>query len=283
MATRKRKKPRKRRRQAAVKRPEGKGLLVAASRALLWPFSFVLLLLNAVAACVLLLFRVPLVGRLLGQGVRLLQDLLTHLLNLPDLVLRLSGRRVRKVLRLRLVILRADGVPVVPKDVLLPQIETARETFAAAGVVLKVAAVEDDDRDAPAGALDVGSNARAWREDLWTPGRFFETATQRYAFHAAVVRLLGPGAPLFAFVVRSMAGGPIGCSLGCAADYVTLDAKALTSSMDASLLAHEVGHALGLLHRDGWDNLMGRYAGRGTALTAWQITVLRGSRHVTFF
>src|SRR5436853_7752921 len=87
-----------------------------------WPL--LALPLNAAASLVLLVFRVPLLGRLAGQGVRLLQEAFSQLLNLLDLFLRIAGLRLRKVLRLRLIVLRAGGVPVVPADALQRQIET---------------------------------------------------------------------------------------------------------------------------------------------------------------
>ncbi len=238
---------------------------------------FVSLPLNLAASLILLLFRVPLLGRLLGQGGRLLQEAFSHLLNVADLFLRAAGIRLQKTLRLHLIVLRDRGVPVVLEDALQPQIETVQLALAAAGIVLK-ARIHFDNRDAPPTVLDVGCNARAYWEDLWTPGRFFETAAQRHAADTALLRLLGVGSPLFAFVVRSMAGCFIGCSLGAAADYVTLVGKALD---DPRLLAHEIGHALGLLHRRDRENLMCPFLG-GTALTAWQCAVIRGSRHVTY-
>ena len=242
--------------------------------------------LNLAAMLILLVFRVPLVGRFAAQCVHLVQEALSQLLNVGDLFLRAAGYRITKGLRLRLVVLRADGVPIVAQDALHRQIETARQTFLAAGIVLDVG-IQVDDRDAPPAVLDVGCNARAYWEDLWTTGRYFEAAAQRHAFHMAFVQLLGFGAPLFAFVVRSMAGCSIGCSLGAAADYVTLEAKAVRALPfealdDPTLLAHEIGHALGLLHRRDRDNLLSPHSGRGISLTAWQITVIRGSRHTVF-
>jgi hypothetical protein len=247
---------------------------------------FITFPLNAAASFVLLFFRVPLLGRLVGQGIRLLQEAVSHLLNIADLLLRGAGIRLKKVLRLHIVILRAKGVPVAPADTLRRQIETAQPVLAAAGVAMEVS-LHVDDRDAPPSVLDVGANARAYWEDLWMPGLFFEAAAQRHAFPTAFRRLIGLGAPLFAFVVRSMGSGSLGCSLGAAADYVTLDARTVAQAADApadpALLAHEVGHALGLLHRRGWDNLLCPYSGRGLALTPWQVTIIRGSRHVTFW
>jgi hypothetical protein len=243
--------------------------------------------LNAAASALLFVYRLPLLGRLLAQGVRLLQEAVSHLLNLGDVGLRLLGVRLTKRLRLHIIVLREKRTPVAPAPVLHGQIETARQAFAAAGVVLRID-VHLDGREAPAKVLDVGCNVRAYLEDLFAPGCYFEAAAHRHAFTSAFLRLIGLGSPLFAFVVQSMSGGCIGCSLGAAADYVTLDARSVNADSGASLhdpalLAHEVGHALGLLHRRDWNNLLCPFSGRALALTPWQVTVLRGSRHVTFW
>jgi len=243
-----------------------------------WPI--VAFPLNAAAAAILIVLRVPLLGRFAGQAIRLSQEALSHILNVGDLCLRALGMRLRKTLRLHVVVLRAAGLPVVSDQGLTAQIETARDVIAGAGIVPEVS-VHLEKSDAPASVLDVGCNARAYWEDLWLPGCHFEAAAHRHAFHTAFLRLLGLGSPLFAFAVHSMPGGYIGCSLGAAADYLTLDAKGVHD--DTALLAHEIGHALGLLHRPDPKNLMYRYTGRGLSLTPWQIAVMRGSRHVTFF
>jgi hypothetical protein len=232
-------------------------------------------------AAVLLLFRVPVLGRLLAQGVRILAEVIAHLLNLPDIALRLVGVRLRKKLRLHVVILRDAGQPVLAKDALVGQLDITRRVLDTAGIDLIVRGIHQDDRDAPPHVLEVHSNVRAYLEDLFTPGRWFEAAATRHAPAAAWLRVLGLGAPLFAVVVRSIKRGFIGCSLGIASDYVT--ASVAGTTIDPEVFVHEIGHALGLLHRRERDNLMWHFAGRGRALTAWQVTLMRGSRHVTFF
>jgi hypothetical protein len=91
--------------------------------------------------------------------------------------------------------------------------------------------------------------------------------------------LTGYGAPLTVFVVRSISTHN-GCSLGVAADYVTVDAKTLRHGR--RVLAHEVAHACGLWHSRRPNNLM-IPVGPGEELAKWQAAILRTSRHVTYF
>ena len=232
-------------------------------------------------AAVLLCFRIPILGRLLAQGLRVLAEAVSYLLNVPDIVLRLAGVRLRKKLRLHVIILRAKGQPVLAKTALEQQFETARRVLAdEAGIDLIVSGIHEDDRDAPPAVLDVHCNVRAYFEDLLAPGCWFESAATRHAASKAWLRLLGLGSPLFAIVVRSMGCLFLGCSLGVAAEYITLTAPG--TAEDSDLLVHEIGHSLGLMHRRHSDNLMWPYCGRSRGLTAWQVTLMRGSRHVTF-
>jgi hypothetical protein len=71
-----------------------------------------------------------------------------------------------------------------------------------------------------------------------------------------------------------------GCSAGFLVDYVVLTP---TGMNDATTLAHEIGHACSLLHRDNKNNLMNHSFNRGTDATGWQKFWFRTSRHVNFY
>ena len=71
---------------------------------------------------------------------------------------------------------------------------------------------------APASALDVGCNRRAYREGLSEAGDYFESHSGRGPRGSFLTR----SAPITVFVVRSIEGKS-GCSLGPLADYVTVD------------------------------------------------------------
>jgi len=71
-----------------------------------------------------------------------------------------------------------------------------------------------------------------------------------------------------------------GCSAGIFTDYVVLTP---TGMNDDTTLAHEIGHACSLLHRDSQTNLMYHSYPRGTSITGWQKFWFRTSRHVNFY
>jgi hypothetical protein len=221
---------------------------------------------------------------LLWQLFNLIKEALNRLIKLPELLLALLGFRFNKKLRLRVVILRDErGLPLARNEDVLPAYEEVQRILARmAGVAVEPAGwrVVTAPHAAPKPALDVRCTDGAWgngawRDDLSEGGAFFRSLMATTAVGTAI----GYGAPLTVFVVRSMTTHN-GCSLGPAADYVTVEARALKSTR--RLLAHEVAHACGLWHSKKPNNLM-IPIGPGEELTGWQAAILRTSRHVTFW
>lgn len=216
---------------------------------------------------------------LLWQIFNLLKEVLNRTVKLPELLLTLAGLRTTKRLRLRVVVLRDErGLPLASNEEVIPAYEEARRIFARmAGVVVEPDGwrVVTAPHAAPREALDVRCTDGAWRDDLGRAGAFFRSLMAK----STAGTLIGYGAPLTVFVVRTMTTHN-GCSLGAATDYVTVEAKALKSTR--RLLAHEVAHACGLWHTKNTTNLMFP-RGPGEELAHWQAAVLRTSRHVTHF
>lgn len=127
---------------------------------------------------------------------------------------------------------------------------------------------------APTAALDVKCNAGAASNEWAEAGEYF--ASNLAGWNLIPISL---GFPLTVYVLRDISG-KIGCSLGPLTDYVTLSIKGAKSE---STMAHELGHACGLLHRTSIDNLMYPNDGRGNNATSWQKFVVRNSRHCTFW
>lgn len=216
---------------------------------------------------------------LLWEIFNLLKEAMNRLFKLPELLLTLAGFRFTKKLRLRVVILRDErGLPLAGDAEVRPAFDETRRIMARmAGVTVEPAGwqVVTAPHAAPRQALDVRCTDGAWQDDLTEAGGFFRSLMAT----TTAGTLIGYGAPVTVFIVRSMSTHN-GCSLGPAADYVTVEAKTLKSTR--RLLAHEVAHACGLWHSQKPNNLM-IPKGPGEELTGWQAAVLRTSRHVTYY
>ena len=216
---------------------------------------------------------------LLWEIFNLLKEVLNRTAKTPELLLTLAGLRTTKKLLLRVVVLRDErGLPLASNEEVLPAYEEARRILSRmAGVTVEPAGwrVVTAPHAAPKAALDVRCTDGAWQDDLGEAGSFFRSLMAK----TTAGTLIGYGAPVTVFVVRSISTHN-GCSLGVAADYVTIEARAVKSTR--RLLAHEVAHACGLWHTSRPNNLM-IPKGPGEELSHWQAAVLRTSRHVTHF
>lgn len=215
---------------------------------------------------------------LLWQLFNILKEIFHRTLKLPELLLTLLGLRTAKKLKLRVVVLRDErGVPLARNEEVLPSFEEAQRILArTCGVIVEPAGwqVVTAPHAAPRAALDVRCTDGAWQDDLGQAGAFYRSLMAT----TTAGTLLGYGPPVTVFIVRSMSTHS-GCSLGAAADYVTVEAGALKSTR--RLLLHEVAHACGLWHSKRPNNLM-ISKGPGQELMGWQAAILRTSRHVTY-
>lgn len=216
---------------------------------------------------------------LLWEIFNLIKEVLNRLVKLPELVLTLAGFRFTKKLKLRIVVLRDErGLPLISNEEVMPAFEETRRILGRmAGVVVEPAGwrVVTAPHAAPRAALDVRCTDGAWRDDLGRAGGFFRDLMAKTTAGA----IIGYGAPVTVFIVRSISTHN-GCSMGAVADYVTVEAKTVKSTR--RLLVHEVAHACGLWHSQRPNNLM-IPKGPGEELSNWQASVLRTSRHVTYF
>lgn len=224
-----------------------------------------------------------------SEAVNVVEEIGNRVLGVPDFIASILGIRLPKRMQLRVVVLRdetssplldeadAELAVSLAKDILKRQCQTV--VRATGGRMIMTV-----DDAAPAAALDVGCQEDAWAEDFGAAGRYFRT-------HAAPGGFLGYGRPVTVFVVREVKGEG-GCSLGPLVDYVTVDTTGMTKPNDSDVdittetrprtLAHEVAHACGLWHVDDNTNLM-KAEGSGIGLDGWQESVVRNSRHVTYF
>jgi hypothetical protein len=138
--------------------------------------------------------------------------------------------------------------------------------------------------------------------DLIDAGPAFNDMMRKACFGANGLRLIGFGAPVTVFAVRSFKDGKVGCAVPIFTDYVTVlfnpptfqtwlsdDETERGEVTRISTLAHELAHSCNLPHFNDPENLLNDSATPGlpftqrSKLTNFQKAVLRNSRHVTFF
>lgn len=264
-----------------------------------------------------ILLMIPFVGRLLNWLFQAAKTIFNAVISAPDMALTLLGIMPEKKLRLGVIVLRdRRGTPIARDDLIVRAIQCAiniyREQCNIRIIPVRYAQYQmafDDPEDADGSyifhddgvsddyILDVCCTACAVGADLGNVGAQYQALMAMHTFWGNGRRLLGYGAPVIAFTVRSFTGTPVGCSIGPLVDYVTVQfadsqqgtpATELTSIIRLgriSSLAHEVCHACNVVwHEDGNENLMSRLPNgdRFCRLNRFQKMLVRASRHVTY-
>lgn len=246
--------------------------------------------LNFAAAVLKSLTNVPFIGPIIRNYIRFWGEVWSQVIGLADSAARLFGIRITKYLRVCVIILAEDDdTPVATTAELDQAISFAGAAFyGGAKVRLQVVGIHELSRTAPRDNLDVNTDAGAVWDELWLPGGYFEAAANIHCYDETFFRAVGVGAPITVFIVRSVRGQVDGCSLATFADYVTVERGTVRgTSTDRTVFAHEIAHACNLFHVGERANLMSRNSNpanlRGSRLSPIQTTILRSSRHVTFF
>ena len=129
--------------------------------------------------------------------------------------------------------------------------------------------------------LDLKGEAETLATDLVEPGSTYNKLAMMHCFYGTWRKVVGYGSSVTIIVIRSLEEGAAR-SLGPLTDYIVVGAGD-PARVDATTVAHELGHCCYLLHDGDSGNLMLGSAPRGTSLNWWQTTVVRSSRHVTYF
>jgi hypothetical protein len=245
---------------------------------------------NALGFVLRIITSIPIIGRLIGWAFKGISEALSAILSIPDMVLRLIGVRIMKRLHVCMIVLNDEnGRPVTTLQKLQPTIDLARVIFKARANIDFVVHTHFMPEGLKNEQMDASTDAGAWWEELWLNGSYYELLADRECFDSSFQRVTGIWAPLVAIVVRRIEGAN-GASLGPVTSYITLAAN--YPDVDKSALAHETGHACWLvLHSDEKKNLMYAHADRKNVLNSLedlelsnlQVTLLRASRHVTWF
>ena len=277
------------------------------------------------------ILAIPGFGRFWGWIVHGLQEIINFSTNAPDFILSYIGIRPEKKLKLLVIIQRdAQGVPVAKTETVRSYVQHAINIFKneanvrilPSGPFIYSSPVDDtpkaidkyiyiESERSDYDTLNVSCGTAAGGEDLGWSGSKFQKKMAKYDTSGAGRRVIGVGSSVCAFSVQNFLDGKGGCSIGPLSDYITIlfrDSHAdLSTAITmgvitedeinkgrriATTLAHELGHACNLSHKEFYvgedvdiDNLM--YPGergrpRGTSLSSLQISILRSSRHVTY-
>jgi hypothetical protein len=268
-----------------------------------------------------ILLSIPLIGRALSWLLETAKSIVNTLISIPDIGLTLIGIMPEKKLRLAVIALNdARGRPVEPSDLLLiravqcamniyrqecnirviPIRYAQYQTSFDASTEADSSFIFRDDGTAPDRILDVCCEACAFGVDIGSAGADYQLIMSRLTFWGNGRRLLGYGAPIVAFTVRSFRDSAVGCSLGPLTNYVTVEFRdsqhgpgGLTNAQltpdvrlgRVSTLAHEIAHACNIVwHESGSDNLLSRLTNgeRFCRLNRVQKALIRASRHVTY-
>lgn len=247
---------------------------------------------------VAIIWAIPIVGRLIRQLLGLVQTLVYRVLGLPDMLAWVAGVRPAKKLRLRVIIVHDGTGPVVARGSVLAEVQELIDIFYDKANIRVIpdnplvfrTAFHSKERarlaftyemtKSPKSILKVAAGLGSYLEDLWIQGFWYELIMERHSLWGNLRRLLGYGAPLVVYAVKEYHDTALGNSLGPLTDYVTVEGPDVA---DKTTIAHEVGHACGLLHKKSTTNFMHGYASNATGMTPGQALWVRNSRHVTYF
>ena len=267
--------------------------------------------LSAIAFIIELLEMIPILGTLIRWVINLVTLVINVAISLGDAFLGLIGIRPEKKLRICTVILKDEkGSPIATVEEVLPLLQLAATVYKRDSNVRLIPsrAFKYDSGFLDADTVDAswitndGSSSDSDTLDVpcdpgneWLlGGTKFQFKTSTLCFFGSWRRVLGYGAPVTCFVIRTVTGDGIGCSLFIT-DYVTVDREAIDTS--PRTIGHELGHSCMLWHLCVDDDVTNIMATSGACspvsatdpdranpvINDWQTLLVRASKHVTYF
>jgi hypothetical protein len=233
-----------------------------------------------------LVLAIPILGGILRTVLNWALEVFWRLIGLVDFILSLLGLRIRKKLYFGMIIPKIKGVDLATEAQMQPQVDSVIAVYKqTCNIDARFTGFCHTEISPPGGTLVVACDAAGFFGDWWTKGSWFEFVSRVCKFQSNWRNITGYGGELYCFVVNAVDPTTTeGCSQAATHNYVALEVTA-----DQNSLAHEFGHAMLLLFHNDSDvlNLMHSteigHAPTDMKLTNWQASVVRSSRHVTYF
>jgi len=271
---------------------------------------------NLIAEVVQLILAIPVIGPILKWWIGAVVWVWSQWVGLWDATLGLIGIRPIKHLRVHVILLmRDDRTLTAPPERISLATQRAEQIFRARADVKIHSYVHQVDTPSPRNALYVDTGIGLFGEDMTGAGLYYQTTITEMLYDDNPWFAIRVGAPIVVFVVDGVGDTETGCSAGPLADYVCVEGGQMIvlpqtsevhdpipaepagagTALAATTLAHELGHACGLLHDNFLDcasgdptNLM--YCNstgptgfaRGDNLSPFQRAIVRSSPHVTY-
>jgi hypothetical protein len=260
-------------------------------------------ILDVIGFIIELIFSIPILGAFLRELWTVITDVFWRFVGVIDGLGWIVGIRPEKKVFINIMILRDEkGNLVAEKKIVLKQIQRLIEIFRDQSNV-RVLPLRYFDKDTlspfintdeasedwiielttdeSAGILDVDCGASAIGQDYWTQGAKFNWLMATKGFWGNGRRLVGYGAPIAVFVVRSITDAK-GCSLNVLSDYICIEP---IPKKDFASMAHECSHSCGLWEVDSpKNNLMyNKDVEYRDLLNDVQTIMIRDSKHVIYF
>jgi hypothetical protein len=231
-----------------------------------------------------LILAIPILGGIIRTVLNWVLEIIWRIIGIPELICSLLGLKIRKKMYFGIVIPMIDDKPLVEESAIQIWVDTAQEIYKrTCNIDLRFTGFCRTSVPPPNNPIVQNCGVGGFFSDWWLMGSWFEFVSNVCKFQSNWRRVTGFGGEIVAFVIHDYSSRSLGCSMGPTHNYITVK---IPPGPFNDTVAHEIGHACGLLHHEvAGSNLMDT-GGRSTpqpVLTSWQVAVVRSSRHAVYF